>query len=97
MTEKQIKEGLLKLDRQHPFYVALLALLDGDIGEEMAEATRLGLTDGARQFAAGRLAHAADIRRAVEGVILDAETERVAQLRKDELRRQREATLSGEG
>lgn len=72
MTQKQIYAGLASLDAEHPFYLALLAVVDGDIESEISGVTIPDLTDSARQFNAGRLAHARDIRSAIVGVVSEA-------------------------
>lgn len=62
MTEKEIKAAFAAFDVEHPFYKAVQALLDSAVETEQDNVTIPLLTDSARQFNAGRLAHAMDIR-----------------------------------
>ena len=77
MTNQQIKTGLSSLEMTHPFYLALLELLKSDADDEVEAAVAPDLADGARHFNAGRAAHARDIHRAVEGLVIEAWKERV--------------------
>jgi len=90
MNADEIKSGLLSLDKGHPFYQALIGLLDSDIADEQEATVAPGLSDGTRQFYAGRLGHAVDIKRAIIGVIEEAEEARAAQWRREEMKRERE-------
>lgn len=96
MTPEQIKEGLLTLEREHPFYRALLGAIDEDIKDETEGATVRGLNDGDRQFMSGRLAHARDIRNVITGMIEDAGRERTEAVAKAERRRQAEKAAKRE-
>lgn len=89
MTDSEIKHGFLQLESQHPFFQALLALLDNEVATETQNAVQPDLTDGARHFNAGRLANARDIRAAVEGVMTDALAETRAELARREQLAQR--------
>jgi hypothetical protein len=86
MNANEIKQNFLTLEPTHPFYRALLALVEADTDAEIDAATMPQLTDGARQFNAGRLAHARDLRRVIEGTMRDALEER----QKEEGRRKKE-------
>lgn len=72
LTKEQIYAGLASLDEQHTFYQAVRALIAGDVDDETDAAVAPELADGARQFNAGRLAHARDFQRAFEGSVRDA-------------------------
>jgi hypothetical protein len=76
MTEAQIKAGLLTLDPSHEFVKAMFALLDDGIITEQDAVTAPNLTDAARHFNAGRLAHAKDVRGLVADTMRDAARER---------------------
>ena len=72
MNADQIQAGLTSLEPAHPFFQAILALVESDIDSEMDMAVAPDLTDSARQFNAGRLAHARDIKRVLIGSVTDA-------------------------
>jgi hypothetical protein len=76
MSEDQIKAGLGSLDPKHAFIVALEALVADDIESETAGVVAPELTDAARQFNSGRLAHARDFKNVIQGAIKDAQTAR---------------------
>jgi hypothetical protein len=62
MTESEINAAFAEMDPQHPFYRAVLQLLDDGVTAEQDNVTVPDLTDAARHFNAGRLAHAKDVR-----------------------------------
>jgi hypothetical protein len=77
MTEREINGAFAEFDPQHPFYLAVLALLDNSIATEQDAVTIPGLTDAARHFNAGRLAHAKDLRAIIPDQTRAAILERV--------------------
>jgi hypothetical protein len=62
MTEPEINAAFAEMDPQHPFYRAVLQLLNEGVAAEQDNVTVPNLTDAARHFNAGRLAHAVDMR-----------------------------------
>ena len=72
MTEQQIKMGLATLDLTHPFWKAVQATLADAVESEMEMVTIPGLADSARQFNAGRLAHARDLQSALHTLVIEA-------------------------
>lgn len=92
MTETEIKAGLTTLDEKHPFYVALLALVESDVEDETSAALAPDLTDAARHFNAGRMAHARDFRNVIAGAVRTAWTEKLKAEQK--LQRQKDAESS---
>jgi hypothetical protein len=84
MSEAEIKSGLLSIEPQHPFVQALNALMENAVGDEQDAVTNPNLTDGARHFNAGRLAHAKDFRGAIAGIIDEAKREQAEALAKAE-------------
>lgn len=72
MTEKDIKIALGSLDRQHLFWQGVQAVLREAVENEVNAVTNPGLTDSARQFNAGRLAHARDIQNALTALVNEA-------------------------
>ena len=83
MDEREIKAGLLTLDESHEFYRAVNGLLDLAIGAEQDNVVIPGLTDSARQFNAGRLAHAKDVKQLLHDMRVEALREREALTRKE--------------
>lgn len=62
MTESEVKAAFAAFDPQHPFYRAVLQLLESAVLAEQDNVTIPLLTDSARQFNAGRLSQAKDFR-----------------------------------
>ena len=62
MNENEINAAFAGMDPQHPFYRAVLQLLDEGMSAEQDNVVVPNLTDAARHFNAGRLAHAKDVR-----------------------------------
>jgi hypothetical protein len=80
MTDTEIKAGLLSLAPSHPFVRAVEALLTQAVEAETDSVTAPDLTDAARHFNAGRLAHAQDFKLAITGAIAEAQREAQAKL-----------------
>lgn len=62
MNEFEIAAAFAAFDPAHPFYRAVMQLLDDGVTAEQDNVIAPNLTDAARHFNAGRLAHAKDIR-----------------------------------
>lgn len=77
MTEPEILAGLASLDETHPFIKALAAVLADDTSDEVDGVTAPDLTDGARHFNAGRLAHARDLEKAIPQLLQKARAQTV--------------------
>lgn len=75
MTEQQIKLGLATLDATHPFWKAVQAVLSDAVESETDNVTMPGLADSARQFNAGRLAHARDLQSALTTLVTESHPE----------------------
>lgn len=86
MTTAQITNGLAALDPKHEFFQAIVALVDNDIESEISGATLPDITDGARHFNAGRLAHARDVKNFLIGAVNDAHAKRAAEAAKQQQR-----------
>lgn len=97
MTEKEIKAGLLTLDETHEFYRALLGLLEEAILAEQDNVTIPLLTDSARQFNAGRLAHAKDFKQLLHDTRVEAIREREQEEKARELRERKKSDVNAAG
>lgn len=89
MTEQQIFGAFAEFDPGHPFYQAVLAVVDNCIATEQDAVTIPGLTDASRHFNAGRLAMAKDARATITGVTRDAIKNRVEEAQKQAAARER--------
>lgn len=72
MTNAEVDAAFAGIDPKHPFYLAVLQVLDDAVINEQDAATIPDLTDGARHFNAGRLAHAKDVRAFMEDMMANA-------------------------
>lgn len=94
MTKDEIYAAFAAMDQAHPFYLAVCALLDGEVNDEMVAAVVPNSTDAARHFNAGRLAHALDFRAAFRMVMNEAmEAQTAAVERAEQRAKRREAEL----
>lgn len=84
MSEHEIKAAFAAFDKTHPFYLAVLALLESEIASEQVMTVSPNLGDGARHYNAGRLAHALDFRAVFNGVMREALAEQVAAVQRAE-------------
>lgn len=75
MTEQEIRFNLGTLDPQHVFWRGVQAVLADAVEAETQAVTNPGLTDSARQFNAGRLAHARDLQSALVALVNDSRRE----------------------
>ena len=87
MTEKEINAAFANFDPQHPFYLAVLAILDNVVLTEQESAVVPDLGDGARHYNAGRLGMAMAIR----GLLPDTMREAMAQRIREEMKAQERA------
>lgn len=95
MNESEIKAAFAAFDKAHPFYRAVLALLEAEVVNEAHAACSPNLGDGGRHYNAGRLAHALDMRNVFNGVMREALAEQVAAVQRAErAAARREATDS---
>jgi len=85
MTEPEVKAAFAAFDPTHPFYRAVLQLMDDAIVTEQDNVTIPHITDGGRHFNAGRLAQAKDFRGVFLGVHQQALVEQAREQRKAEL------------
>lgn len=95
MTPAEIKAAFVGFDKTHPFYQAVVQLLDNAVNDEQTGATLPHLTDGGRHFNAGRLAHALDFRQAFHGTMAQALWEQNRDLMRAEAAAQRKESETG--
>lgn len=77
MNEQQIYGVFAEFDPGHPFYMAVLQLLDNAIATEQDGVIQPKLTDAERHFNAGRLAFAKDFRGMLPDTTREAVVRRV--------------------
>lgn len=82
-----MKAAFAAFDPAHPFYRAVIQLLDDSIVEEQDNVTLPALPDGVRQFNAGRLAQAKYFR----GVFLAVHQRAIIEQAAEQVRADREA------
>jgi hypothetical protein len=76
MSENEIKSALASLHPTHPFWQGVQSVLRDAVENEVNAVTNPGLTDSARQFNAGRLAHARDIQNALAALVNESSAPR---------------------
>jgi hypothetical protein len=91
VSDAEIRKGLLSIDPQHSFYLALLAILEQEVEDEMSAACLPHLADPSRQFNAGRLAHARDLRTAIPGLMQEVRAEENARVLREQQLAKRQA------
>lgn len=84
MSEHEIKAAFAAFDKTHPFYMAVMTLLDLEVQSEQVSAASPNLGDGSRHYNAGRLAHALDFRAVFNGVMREALAEQAAAVQRAE-------------
>lgn len=89
MSEAEVKAAFAGIDPQHPFYLAMLQICDDAIVIEQDGVTLPELTDAARHFNAGRLAHAKDFKDYIRNTITLARIDRERERQKFEAAEQR--------
>jgi hypothetical protein len=84
MNKLEIANAFAEMDPQHPFYRAVIQLLDEAVTGEQDNVTAPNLTDAARHYNAGRLAHAKDIRALLPDMTREALTNQMKALQYSE-------------
>lgn len=65
MSDLELQRGLATLDTKHPFWQAVQDVLAQAVVNEQLAVAQPDITDGARHYNAGRLAHALDLQTAL--------------------------------